>query len=100
MNFTKRVALLLSLLVILTLASRAVSHPEFQFPTAESLKALKKNAEIVAATQIPGDILKRIPTSVLVKTCLDYPLYPDIVFYNSLQRGMDALIARLTDSGN
>lgn len=94
MNSVKRIAVLMSLFVIFTLTIRAVPASEFRFPTGESLKAMKKNAEIVAAMQIPVDILKRMPTSDLVKTCLDYPLFPDIVFYDSPQKGMDALIAQ------
>lgn len=94
MNFAKRVAILMTLLVVLTLTIRAVPQSEFSFPTGEFLKAMKTNPEIVSAMQIPVDILKSMPTSELVKTCLDYPLYPDIVFYDSLQKGMDALIAQ------
>lgn len=94
MNSVKRITVLMSLFVIFTLTIRAVPASEFRFPTGESLKAMKINTEIVAAMQIPVDILKHMPTSDLVKTCLDYPLYPDIVFYDSPQKGMDALIAQ------
>jgi hypothetical protein len=96
MNITKRVAFLRSLLVIaiLTMTIQAVPQSEFSFPAGEALKGMKTNPEIVAVMQIPEETLKSMPTSQLVKTCLDYPLYPDIVFYDSLQKGMDALIAQ------
>lgn len=96
MNLKKRVAVLMFvfMLATLTLTVRAVPQSEFSFPTGEALKGLKTNPGIVASMQIPVDILKSMPTSELVKTCLDYPLYPDIVFYDSLQKGMDALIAQ------
>jgi hypothetical protein len=94
MNITKRVAILMSLFVIFTLTVRGVPDREFSFPAVESLKAMKTNAEIVAVMQVPADVLNRMPTSVLVKTCLDYPLHPDIVFYDSLQKGMDAQVAQ------
>lgn len=96
MNFTKRVAVLMLVFMIatFTLPIRAVAQPEFTFPAGESLKGMKTNPEIVAAMQLPVDILKSMPTAQLVKTCLDYPLYPDIVFYDSLRKGMDALIAQ------
>ena len=96
MNFAKRVAVLMFVFMIatFTLAIQAVPQSEFNFPAGESLKGMKTNPGIVAAMQIPVDMLKSMPTAQLVKTCLDYPLHPDIVFYDSLQKGMDALIAQ------
>lgn len=98
MNLTKRVAmvtsLFVSLLAFMCLTIQADALQGFQFPTSETLKTKKTNGEIVAALQIPEDILKQMPTATLVKTCLNYPLVPDFVLYNTSQKGIDALIAQ------
>jgi hypothetical protein len=42
---------------------------------------------MIAACQIPQDVLKRLSTDALVETCLNYPLFSQVVLYNSLQDG-------------
>jgi len=56
-------------------------------------KALTTHHQIVEALQIPEDILKNMATKALVRTCLSYPLYPDMWAYNSLQEGFERVTA-------
>ena len=54
---------------------------------------LKSVTEMVDTLQIPQDILRRMTTRGLLETCLNYPLFGDIGFYNSPKVGMEMLIA-------
>lgn len=94
MILSKKVVILLSLFVVFSLSIQAGPAPGFQFPSGETLQAKKTNPEIVEALQIPEDILRQMPTAILVQTCLEYPLFADLVLYDTPQKGMDALIAQ------
>lgn len=61
------------------------------FPT-EFEKRPETNEEWVAVYQIPEDILKNMSTDGLIETCLNYPLYFNMIFYSSLQYGFDKTV--------
>jgi hypothetical protein len=56
-------------------------------PGMESWRKFNSQAEMIAACQIPQDVLKQLSTAALVETCLNYPLFSQVVLYNSLQDG-------------
>jgi hypothetical protein len=60
-------------------------------PGSEAWKKFESRSEMANATQIPPDILKDLTTAALVKTCLSFPLFSDLYFFNSLQTGFDGL---------
>ncbi len=47
----------------------------------------KTHAEMVAAIQIPEDVLRSVTTGELVELCLNYPLLIALYGYNTLQAG-------------
>jgi len=49
-------------------------------------------AEKVAILQVPQDKLLNMPTTHLVETCLNYPLFSNIWLYNSTQEGLEWII--------
>ena len=66
----------------------------YEFPIKPGTKAwenLKNHAEKVNACQIPDSILELISTEELIDICLDYPLFPDIMAFNSVQDGINHL---------
>jgi hypothetical protein len=77
--------------------SKPATDVAYDFPIKPGTEAWKKftsHDEMLAATQIPADVLKGMSTRALVETCLNYPLYGDMMAYNSLQQGLDAVISR------
>jgi hypothetical protein len=63
-------------------------------PGSDAWKKFSSHDEMLAAIQIPADVLKNISTRALVETCLNYPLSDDMMSYNSLQQGLEAVISR------
>lgn len=60
-------------------------------PGTSEWRKLQSRTEMATATQIPGDILKNLTTEALAKTCLTFPLFKDLYFFNSPQVGFDGL---------
>lgn len=52
-------------------------------------KNFKTGKEMGNALMIPTDILKNLSTEALVETCLNYPMFGSIIFYNDLQTGFE-----------
>lgn len=50
--------------------------------------------EMLEACQVPESILQEVSTKGLIETCLNYPLYGDMLCYNSPQQGFDAVASR------
>jgi hypothetical protein len=63
-------------------------------PGTDAWKKLSSHDEMLAAIQIPADVLKNMSTGALVQTCLNYPLSGDMMVYDSLQQGLDEVISR------
>lgn len=51
----------------------------------------KSRSEMADALQIPGDILKNLTTEALAKTCLNFPMFKDLYFFNYIQTGFNTL---------
>ena len=62
-------------------------------PGTEAWKALKTHDEMIQVSQVPEEILKKMSTSGLVETVLNYPLYRDRIAFNTIQQGFDAVAA-------
>ncbi len=56
-------------------------------PGTPEWKALKSHKEMQEVCQIPGTVLRNITTSDLIQTCLNYPLYGDIIACDHTQEG-------------
>ncbi len=85
-RYVKAVSILLFLLS-LSLFSQSPEAP-FDFPakpgTPEWAK-FKSHEDMINGCQIPEDILKRMSTKALVRTCIQYPLFGDVIGCENLQ---------------
>jgi hypothetical protein len=61
-------------------------------PGTEEWKAFKTNKELVAACQLPEEVLKTVSTPYLLEVCLNYPLFDDIYLKESLADGVKLII--------
>ncbi len=62
-------------------------------PGMPQWKELKTHDEMLEVLQIPAETLQKMTTNDLAQTCLNYPLFSDIWAFNSLQDGMERVIA-------
>ena len=62
-------------------------------PGMPEWKELKSHAEMLAACQIPEELLAKMSTEGLVRTCLNYPMAYDAFAYDSFQTGLKSVIA-------
>jgi len=62
-------------------------------PGMPEWKELKTHDEMLEVLQIPAEMLQNMTTKDLAQTCLNYPLFSDIWAFNSLQDGMERVIA-------
>jgi hypothetical protein len=62
-------------------------------PGIPEWKELKTHDKMLEVLQIPAEFLQKMTTKDLAQTCLNYPLFPDIWALNSLQEGMERVIA-------
>jgi len=62
-------------------------------PGMPAWKDLTTHDQMLEVLQIPVEILHKMTTKELAQTCLNYPLFPDIWAFNSLQDGMERVIA-------
>ena len=60
-------------------------------PGTDAWRAFTTHEEMLKACQIPESTLRAISTEGLVETVLNYPLYNDVLAYNSPQQGFDAI---------
>lgn len=58
-------------------------------PGMEGWRNFNTQNEMISACQIPEDILNNLSTSALVETCLNYPLFSQVMAYNSMQEGFN-----------
>jgi hypothetical protein len=63
-------------------------------PGTPEWAAFQTHDEMLAACQVPEPILREMSTAGLIETCLNYPLYGDMLCYNSPQQGFDAVASR------
>jgi len=62
-------------------------------PGTEAWKALETHAEMLEISRIPEAALQGMSTEGLVETVLSHPLYGDMLAYNSLQQGFNAVVS-------
>jgi hypothetical protein len=60
-------------------------------PGTEEWRQLNSRVEMLAAVQIPQDVLDNMSTAGLVETVLNYPLYGDLFAHSSSQVGIEAI---------
>lgn len=68
----------------------------YKFPVKPGMKewsTFKTHNEMTHACQIPGDMLRTMSTEGLLETYMNYPLFIDIIAFNSFQEGFDQIIA-------
>lgn len=68
-------------------------------PGMPAWATLTTAAQQVQALQLPDSVLRRISTPGLLATCLDYPMLPNMLAYNYLQRGAQATLATFNGFG-
>ncbi len=107
MNKKRKSKLIISLVLVLAVAILGTSISVFSnelfikktdayvFPitpdNTEEWRKLQSLDEKIEVCQVPEDILKNMSTEGLLETCFNYPLYINLVAYNSLQQGFDSL---------
>jgi hypothetical protein len=62
-------------------------------PGTAAWKALGDHSAMLKACQVPENTLKNMSTAGLVETVLDYPLLPDMMAWNFVQDGFDAVFS-------
>ena len=71
-----------------------VEHSKYTYPisptrTPEIWSLFESHSEMIVACEIPEKILTNLTTQQLIKTCLDYPLAGDMLFYNDYLTGFE-----------
>jgi hypothetical protein len=82
-------------LSVVTLFSQQVSGP-YEFPIkpgSEEWKAFTTINQMVEACQIPQSLLRSMTTADLLETCLEYPIYIDLLAFDNKQRGFEHITA-------
>ncbi len=79
--------------VPITASSISEYTTEFQYPIEPGMNEwLNLNhGEQVLALQIPDTVLENMGTEALIDIVLSYPLFVDMIFYNSFQEGFEAV---------
>lgn len=60
-------------------------------PGTEEWKKFESRSEMADVLQIPSAILKNLTTEALTKTCLTFPMFKDLYFFNDVQTGFNTL---------
>lgn len=91
----KRLLTGLLLVFYLPINTNGQSNVEpYDFPVkkgTEEWTNLKSSEEKIKACNIPVDLLKQMDSKALAATCLNYPLFIEVLFANNIQQGFSAL---------
>ena len=91
----KRISFLFYLSVIsLSVSAQEIATP-YSYPIkpgSAEWKKFKSGDEMAIACNIPDLVLKNLNTRALVTTCLDYPLFNEVLAANNLQAGFSSLV--------
>ena len=60
-------------------------------PGSDEWRAMQTNSEMVAACQIPEELMKEMTTDALLDSVLDYPLLADLYVYRSIDTGLQQM---------
>jgi len=63
-------------------------------PGSAEWKAFTSHDQMLQASQVPASTLKKMSTEGLVVTVMNYPLYGEMLVYNTPQQGFDAVKSR------
>ena len=88
-----KIFLLIIILVVPVLAQQNSRKYEFPVkPGSAKWKTLKSHAKKLEVLQVPEDILSNISTEHLLQTCMNYPLYTNMIAFNNFQKGIEQII--------
>jgi hypothetical protein len=60
-------------------------------PATVDWKQFQSREEMAAVLMIPVDIVERMSTKALVTTCMNFPMFKDLYFFNDIQTGFTTL---------
>lgn len=83
-----------ALLLILSLSFAQTIDTVYVYPitpTTVDWKQFKSRSEMAEVLQIPDTILKKLSTKALVSTCMNFPMFMDLYFFNDIQTGVNSL---------
>ena len=63
-------------------------------PGSEEWNKLTSNVQRVEMLQLPKNELEKMPTTQLLQVCLDYPLAPEMMLYDTIQQGTEIIIGQ------
>ena len=63
-------------------------------PGTDEWKNFRTQEAMIAACQIPDKVLNELTTEALAKSCLQYPMFPQINAYNNTQQGFERLASK------
>ena len=71
---------------------QAITEP-YRYPVRPGMEQWKevKPKDRINTLTIPADVLKNMTTLALAKTCLDFPLFHEVMAADNLQQGFDQL---------
>ncbi len=84
-------ALLLTVGALAQTVGRPYNYPVK--PGTPEWEELDTHGQMISASQIPVDLLRKLTTEALFVTCLHYPLFGDLFAYNDFQLGFDRVKA-------
>ena len=90
-------SLLVSLIACANQTNSSTVSDAYDYPVkpgTDAWKALGSHVEMLKACQIPETKLHSMSTEALVETVLNYPLFNDVLAYNSPQQGFDTMASQ------
>lgn len=91
----KAIVIFLALQVTGNLLIAQTVDREYDFPVkpgTNAWQAFTTHKQMVEATTLPAKTATGLTTRALLETCLNYPLLPDMMAFNSPQQGLEAVI--------
>lgn len=88
--------LFLTLIFFITISSiyAQQNNNAYNFPVkpgTDEWKKFQSRSEMADVLQVPSAILKNLTTEALAKTCMNFPMFKDLYFFNSVQTGFNTL---------
>jgi hypothetical protein len=96
MKTTRIISMILFFLLFINSVKAQINEDNWEYPIKPGQpewKNLKSKQEMTNNCQIPTNYLTKMTTDRLIKLCLDYPLLPDIFFYDNLKEGFETKIS-------
>lgn len=96
------ISMLFPLLFLIGVVQATAGYDRYHYPilpgTAQWAE-LDSHDAMVRATQIPASVIEAMSTEGLIESCLSYPLNGDMMAYDSLQYGFDAVASQFAGLG-